>query len=184
MHEGGHDQIREYDPVRAFGLRYAAPQFSCSSSDDPCSNCDFNGRVQPSWFDDSCVADSAPPLLGLCWDVNMRQAAADELLPDGAFAALDEDGRDAAVLETLYGSVTYRLVALILFDGRHFVTVGRTAGRELGRWVCWDAMKNGGVGRYLRSPPTGRGTLEAEDGSSWSGYQAVLALYCRAPRAV
>jgi hypothetical protein len=139
---------------------------------------------QSSWYDAPCVADNAPPLLGLCWDVNVRQAAADELLPDGAFAALDEDGRDAAVLETLYGSVTYRLVALILFNGAHFVTVGRTAGRELGRWVCWDAMKNGGVGRYLRSPPTGRGTLEAEDGSSWSGYQAVLALYCRAPRAV
>jgi hypothetical protein len=168
-----------YDPVRAFGLQYAVPQFSRSSINDPCSNCGGLESTQCSWYDASCVTDSAPPLLGLCWDVNVGQVATDQLLLDGCFCQLDESARDSAELQTSYGSVTYSLVTLILFDSVHFVTVGRTVGSELGRWVCWDGKKNKGVGHYLRLPPTGSGILEAEYGASWSGYQAVVAFYCR-----
>jgi len=174
----------EFDPILAFHNRYVVPQFTQRSSDDTCENENCGGldRMQPSWYDASCVADSAPPLLGLCWDVNTGQAAANLLLH--AHADFDAGRRDAAVLETSYGRVTYRLVALIFFNGSHFVTVGRMTGHEPDRWVCWDGVNNRGVGRYLRLPPKGHGSFNAEDGFSWSGFEASTALYCREPRAV
>ena len=89
--------------------------------------------------------------------------------------------RDAAILGT-GSSPTFALIALIYFNGNHYITVGRSCeGLHLSDvWVLWDAMDNAGVGRELQSPPTGSGPLRTRTGSKvWEGYLPTVAIYLR-----
>ena len=107
---------------------------------------------------------------------------------------LDTARRDASVLQTPFGSVTNRLVALVYSNGGHFITVGRGGCNGEGTtsfgwhvlgattWWCWDGMPSGGrgEGQPLHVPPTGAIEEQLRSGSRcWLNYRPHLLIYCR-----
>lgn len=194
-------QLAQGDPLVAFGIRDAAGAYTISNSDEcPSDECptDRSDVEGYSWFNEACMAPDAPPLLGLHWIVNPYAALRPGDAPNGAEdevqpgeVVLNPDRLDASTLSTPFGEVTYRLIALVYYNGEHYITVGRSAvDRTAGpaayvrvlhaqQWVCWDANRNGGIGCVLRTPPTANGPLHTEGGSVWNGYRAETAIYCR-----
>ena len=95
-------------------------------------------------------------------------------------------------MTTPVGDLTYRLVALIYYNGSHYITVGRTdivsggANQpaslrvlDASQWVCWDGV-GGGRGCVLDGPPTSHGVLRARGGDrEWCGFRAESVIYCR-----
>ena len=133
-----------------------------------------------SWSNFLGETATIPPLLALTWDVR------DELLLQTSPITLDADDRDGATLFVANGtSITYRLVALVYFNGSHYITVGRgsaDAFTESTEWLCWDGMHAGGVGCPLQGPPTGKlGELRARSGKDWASYVPTVVIYCRVP---
>ena len=99
------------------------------------------------WCGPQSFADNAPPLLALTWDVQqvvIDPLAAQRLVSESPIR-LSPTTRDHAHLEVgVEAGASYRLVALIYFNGGHYVTVGRgsrDAFSESNEWLCWDAMK-------------------------------------------
>ena len=178
------------DPLQAFALLHNNHSVPMDPS-VACTACPALGaQVLQGWCGPQSFADNAPPLLALTWDVQqvvIDHTAAQRLVSESPIR-LSPTTRDHAHLEVgVEAGASYRLVALIYFNGGHYVTVGRgsrDAFSESNEWLCWDAMKNGGVGCRLRSAPVGHiGELNAPSlDLSWQGYVPTVALYCREPR--
>ena len=168
--------------MHAFGLRYASER----AWDSVCPKCTSNNRVlRTPWFDASCVdGDRAPRLLALHWDLDDFQPLIGHLLTPVS-VQLDEARRNAAELNTSYGNVHYRLIALVLFDGRHYIPVGRSSSLnrrvfDANEWICWDGNKSSGIGCVLSEAPSGSGVLCSRDRQmTWIGFNATIAIYCR-----
>ena len=111
------------NPIGAFSHCWAT-DFEVAGT---CTGCQGSRMRALTWFSAQSIGLDAPPLLALCWDVN--DSMADELLlpSERTPLALDTAARDAARLDTLHGSVTYRLVALIYGNGSHFAAARRRA---------------------------------------------------------
>ena len=184
------DEDLEYtdgDLLRAFALKYGAdkPLLRTVSSTASCPQCGGFNLHRRTWLQQGRLAADAPPLLALYWDPGTWVSCS---------ITLDADRRDAAVLAPDRG--TFQLIALIYYNGAHYITVGRCDGSggvtNSSDWVCWDGMygrfgnsrADAGAGQLLASPPAMRrgdavepAILESRSGRCWMGYTPTVAIY-------
>jgi hypothetical protein len=164
-------QLHNHDPLSAFAARWATFWAGCV---DPCSRCGTQTMVDPGWWSSRCLLPQAPPLLCLEWEVCDLWQVGEPTVQ------LTDERRDSARLVCPDGEATYRLLALIYYNGGHYITVGRrTPGSS--QWICWDDNgPTGGAGVILDSPPCGSGALRGAGGRlSWLNYSPTMALYMR-----
>ncbi len=114
---------------------------------DNCS-CGSSSWRSKSWYTASCATADGPPLVAVeVWD----------RVQEGGMQ-VDAVRRDASVMVTPFGNVTYAHVAVVYSNGGHFITVGRSASGcrngpgtaesswyVLGAstWWCWDGLRSG-----------------------------------------
>ena len=158
-----------------------------------CHRCRNRSGARVSWFGPESLTDAAPRLLALTWHSSRSATTWDGRAQRNSREPwFDVERRDAAVLRTQHGEATFTLVALVMYNGYHFITVGRTLpplasdGTVLRsspshEWMCWDGLRPCcGQGVVLRDAPVGHGELRARSGpKSWSNYKAHMAIYCR-----
>jgi hypothetical protein len=191
------------DPLLAFAARYCC---LTPLEMQQCEACGSNQVFEDPWLTEASTQPGSPLLLALHWNVDPYGAVravdsgedADE--PLQAEVVLAPDRLDEAQLTTPFGEFIFRLVALIYYNGSHYITVGRTEAvttdegsvqqirvLNTNQWVCWDAMRNRGKGCILDAPPTAcrpGPLIPSSQEEVWNGYRAETAIYCRIPRVV
>ena len=165
-------QLSRGNVLAAFANRYCVPQqYTSHMGASRCQACGSEEKLEPGWFDESCLAPDASPLLAVWWDTHDVNGGHTKVSWDAA-------GRDDAVLTTPAGEAGYKLVALVYFSptAKHFITVhrGDASGAVLSAtsWFCYDDT-NRGVSEPLPRPPDG-GTIK-------DSFRPVMAIYCRRP---